>query len=153
MKRLNFNILDENQDVTAYERHYTSSLLSTYQRRNSSPPFPHHGLSRNHVVRHPRTTGGTPHPNCVTSIHNRRGGTGILERQKNTLHADTGESDQPPARKRILDLLESEFDSGSTSNLFDTLGFDIMIATISWWQMHQTIIFCLNFACQLQMNN
>ena len=29
--------------------------------------FPHHGLSRDHVVRHPRTTGGTPPPNCVTS--------------------------------------------------------------------------------------
>ena len=37
MKRLNFDILDENHDVTAYERHYTSSLLSTCQRRNSSP--------------------------------------------------------------------------------------------------------------------
>ena len=43
-------------------------------------PFPHHGLSRDHVVRHPHTTGGTPPPNCVTSIHNRRGGAGILER-------------------------------------------------------------------------
>ena len=30
-------ILDENHDVTVYERHYTSSLLSTCQRRNSSP--------------------------------------------------------------------------------------------------------------------
>ena len=29
MKRPNFDILDENHDVTAYERHYTSSLLST----------------------------------------------------------------------------------------------------------------------------
>ena len=37
MKRLNFNILYENHDVTAYERHYTSSLLSTCQHRNSSP--------------------------------------------------------------------------------------------------------------------
>ena len=37
MKRPNFDILDENHDVTAYERHYTSSLLSTRQRRNSSP--------------------------------------------------------------------------------------------------------------------
>ena len=37
MKRLNFDILDENHDVTAYERHYTSSLLSTRQRRSSSP--------------------------------------------------------------------------------------------------------------------
>ena len=37
MKRLNFDILDKNHDATAYERHYTSSLLSTCQRRNSSP--------------------------------------------------------------------------------------------------------------------
>ena len=37
MKRLNFDILDENHDVTAYERHYISSLLSTRPRRNSSP--------------------------------------------------------------------------------------------------------------------
>ena len=37
MKHLNFDILDENHDVTVYERHYTSSLLSTCQRRNSSP--------------------------------------------------------------------------------------------------------------------
>ena len=37
MKRLNFDILEEKHDVTAYERHYTSSLLSTRQRRNSSP--------------------------------------------------------------------------------------------------------------------
>ena len=38
-------------------------------------------------------------------------------------------------------------------NLFDNPGFDIMIATISWRQMHKTIIFCLNFARQLQTNN
>ena len=37
MKRVNFDILDENHNVTAYERHYTSSLLSTCQRRNSPP--------------------------------------------------------------------------------------------------------------------
>ena len=37
MKRPNFDILDENHDITAYERHYTSSLLSTCKRRNSSP--------------------------------------------------------------------------------------------------------------------
>ena len=48
---------------------------------------------------------------------------------------------------------ESEFDSGSTSNVFNYPGFDIMIATISWRQMHKTIIFCLNFARQLQTNN
>ena len=36
MKRLNFDILDENHDVTGYERCYTTSLPSTCQRRNSS---------------------------------------------------------------------------------------------------------------------
>ena len=80
MKRLNFHILDENHDVTAYERHYTSSLLSTRQRKIHLRPFLYHGLSRDHVVRHPRMTGGTPPPNCVTSIHNRRGDAGMLER-------------------------------------------------------------------------
>ena len=58
-----------------------------------------------------------------------------------------------PREKRLLNILESEFDSGSTSNLFDNPGFDIMIATISWRQMHKTIIFCLNLARQLQTNN
>ena len=37
MKRLNFDMLDENHDVTAYKRHYTSCLLFTCHRRNSSP--------------------------------------------------------------------------------------------------------------------
>ena len=41
----------------------------------------------------------------------------------------------------------------STSNSFDNPGFDIMIATVSWRQMHKTIVFCLNFARQLQTNN
>ena len=36
-ENLNFDILDDNHDVTAYERHYTSSLLSTCHRKNSSP--------------------------------------------------------------------------------------------------------------------
>ena len=31
-------------------------------------------------VRHPRMTGGTPPPNRLTSIHNRRGDAGMLER-------------------------------------------------------------------------
>ena len=69
-----------------YERHYTSYLLSTCHRRNSSPAIStsshDHGLSHDHLVRHPRTTGRTPPPNCVTSIHNRRGGVGILEWHK-----------------------------------------------------------------------
>ena len=65
-------------------------------------PFPHHGLSRDHVIRHPRMTGGTPPPNCVTSIHNRRGDAGLLERHQEHSARRSGESDQPPARKRII---------------------------------------------------
>ena len=94
----------------------------------------------------------------MTSIHNRRGCAGILERHlkhspRRSRHADRGRLISLPREKRLLDILESEFDSGSTSNLFDNPGFDIMIATISWRQMHKTIIFCLNLARQLQTNN
>ena len=94
----------------------------------------------------------------LPSIHNRRGCAGILERHlkhspRRSRHADRGRVISLPREKRLLDILESEFDSGSTSNLFDNPGFDIMIATISWRQMHKTIIFCLNPARQLQTNN
>ena len=47
-------------------------------------------------------TGGTPPPNCVTSIHNRRGDAGMLERHQKHSPRRSGESDQPPARKRII---------------------------------------------------
>ena len=62
MKRPNFDILDENHDVTAYERHYTSSLLSTRQRRNSSPAistsWPQPWSRGQASVRHPRIRAG-----------------------------------------------------------------------------------------------
>ena len=64
-----------------------------------------------------------------------------------------GEWSASRAKENYWTLLESEFDSGSTSHLFDTPGFDSMIATISWRQMHKTIVICLNFACQLQTNH
>ena len=66
-----------------------------------------------------------------------------------------GEWSASRAKENYWTILESEFDSGSTSHLFDTPGFDSisMIATISWRQMHKTIIFCLNFARQLQTNH
>ena len=64
-----------------------------------------------------------------------------------------GEWSASHAKENYWTLLESEFDSGSTSHLFDTPGFDSMIATISWRQMHKTIIFCLNSARQLQTNH
>ena len=43
---------------------------------------PYHDLGRDHVIRHPRTTGGTPPPNCARFLHNSRGGGGNLERHK-----------------------------------------------------------------------
>ena len=64
-----------------------------------------------------------------------------------------GEWSASLAKENYWTLLESEFDSGSTSHLFDTPGFDSMIATILWRQMHKTIIFCMNFARQLQTNH
>ena len=64
-----------------------------------------------------------------------------------------GEWSASRAKENYWTLLESEFDSGSTSHLSDTPGFDSMIATISWRQMHKTVIFCLNFARQLQTNH
>ena len=60
-----------------------------------------------------------------------------------------GEWSASRAKQNYWTLLESEFDSGSTSHLFDTPGFDSMIATISWRQMHKTI----NLARQLQTNH
>ena len=64
-----------------------------------------------------------------------------------------GEWSASRAKENYWTLLESEFDSGSTLHLFDTPGFDSMIATISWRQMHKTIIFCLNFARQSKTNH
>ena len=55
-----------------------------------------------------------------------------------------GEWSASRANRYYWTFWESEFDSGSTSNVFNNPGFDIMIATISWRQMHKTIIFCLN---------
>ena len=56
-----------------------------------------------------------------------------------------GEWSASRAKENYWTLLESEFDSGSTSHLFDTPS---MIATISWRQLLKTI----NFARQLQTN-
>ena len=151
MKCPNFDILDENHDVTAYERHYTSSLLSTRQRRNSSPvistSWPQPWSRGQASVRHRRMTGGTPPPNCLISIHNRRGD---VRTALETLSTQIGgEWSASRAKGNYWTLLESEFDSGSTLHLFDTPDFDSMIATISWRQMHKTI----NFASQLQTNH
>ena len=154
MKRPNFDILDENHDVTAYERHYTSSLLSTRQRRNSSPAistsWPQPWSRGQASVRHPRMTGGTPAPNCFDFHSQSQGRCWSVRTALETLSTQIGgEWSASRAKENYWTLLESEFDSGSTSHLFDTPVFDSMIATISWRQMHKTI----NFARQLQTNH
>ena len=61
---------------------------------------------------------------------------------------------KPPARKEIIWPFGSQNLTVDLRRMyFNNPGFDIMIATISWRQMHKTIIFCLNFARQLQTNN
>ena len=136
-------MLDKNNDVTAYERHYTSCLLSTCHRRNSSPaistswPQPWScGQASAYDWRN------TPSELCY--FHSQSQGRCCYFRTAlETLSTRSGESDRPPARKRFF---ESEFDSGQP-------GIWHMIATVSWRQMHATIIFCLNFSRQLQTNN
>ena len=154
MKRPNFDILDENHDVTAYERHYTSSLLSTRQRKNSSPaistswPQP---WSRGQASAYDwRNT-----PSELFDFHSQsQGRCWYVRTALETLSTQIGgEWSASRAKENYWTLLESEFDSGSTSHLFDTPGFDSMNATILWRQMHKTIIFCLNFARQLQTNH
>ena len=156
MKRPNFDILDETHDVTAYERHYTSSLLSTRQRRNSSPaistswPQPwSRGIGQVSAYDWRNT------PSELFDFHSQsQGRCWYVRTALETLSTQIGgEWSASRAKENYWTFLESEFDSGSTSHLFDTPGFDSMIATISWRQMHKTIIFCLNFARQLQTNH
>ena len=64
-----------------------------------------------------------------------------------------GECSSLPREKRLFDLLGQNLTVDLRRMYFNNPGFDIMIATISWRQMHKTIIFCLNFARQLQTNN
>ena len=116
-------------------------------------PFPHHGLSCDHVVRHARIIGGTPPPNCDFNSQS-QGRCWYFRTALETLSTQIGgEWSASGAKENYWTLLESGFDSGSTSHLFDTPGFDSMIATISWRQMHKTIKCCLNFAYQLQTNH
>ena len=71
------------------------------------------------MVRHPRITGGTPPPNCVTFIHNSRGGGGggdfrtALETLSTQIR---GRVISLPREREYWTSLESEFDSGSMSN-------------------------------------
>ena len=157
MKRLDFDILDENHDVTAYERHYTSSFLSTRQRRNSSPAistsWPQPWSRGQASVYNLRNT-----PSELCDFHSQsQGMCWYFRTALETISTQIqygGEWSASRAIESYWTLLESEFDSGSTSHLsFDPPGFDSMIATISWRQMHKTIIFCLNLARHLQTNH
>ena len=159
MKRLNFDILDENHDVTAYERHYTSSLLSTRQRRNSSPAISTLILASAVItwsgIGQASAYDWRNTPSELCDFHSQsQGRCWHVRTALETLSTQIGgEWSASRAKENYWTLLESEFDSGFTSHLFDTPGFDIMIAKISWRQMHKTIIFCLNFARQLQTNH
>ena len=80
------------------------SLLSTCQRRNSSPAistsWPRPWSRDQASVRHRRMTGGTPPPKLF-DFHSQSQGRCWYFRT--TLEARrSGESDQPPARKRII---------------------------------------------------
>ena len=118
MKRLNFYILDENHDVTAYERQYTSSLLSTRQRRNSSLaistswPQP---WSRDQASAYDwRNT-----PSELCDFHSQsQGRCWYVRTALGTLCTQIrGEWSACRAKENYWTLLESEFDSGSTSHL------------------------------------
>ena len=149
MKRPNFDILDENHDVTAHERHYTSSLLSTRRRRNSSPAISTswpQTWSRGQASGQASAYDWRNTPSELFDFHSQlQGRCWYVRTALETLSAQIGgEWSASRAKENYWTLLESEFDSGSASHLFETLGFDSMIATI---------IFCLNFARQLQTNH
>ena len=155
MKRPNFDILDDNHDVTAHERHYTSSLLSTRQRRNSSPAistsWPQPWSRGQASISQASAYDWRNTPSELFDFHSQsQGRCWYVRTTLETLSTQIGgEWSASRAKENYWTLLESEFDSGSTSHLFDTPGFDSMIATISWRQMHKTI----NFARQLQTNH
>ena len=157
MKRPNFDILDENHDVTAYERHYTSSLLSTAQLASVEihlRPFPHHLIMASTVITWSGIGQASAYdwrntPSELFDFHSQsQGRCWFVRTALETLSAQIeGEWSASRAKENYWTLLESEFDSGSTS------GFDSMIATISWRQIHKAIIFCLDFTRQLQTNH
>ena len=117
MTHLNFDILDENHDVTANERHYTSSVLSTRQRRNSSPAI--------------STSWPQPWSRGQASAYNWRNTPSELcdfhsQSQGRCWYFRTAlETLSTQIRGRVISLprdreLLDPFDSGSTSHLFDT---------------------------------
>ena len=64
---------------------------------------------------------------------------------KNALHADRGRVISLPRERELLDTFGVRIWQWIYVAFIWHPGFDSMIATISWRQMHKTIIFCLNF--------
>ena len=123
-------------------------------------PFPHHGLSRDHVVRHRSgiRVWLAEHPLRIVWLPFTIAGEMLVCQNgtRNTLHADRGRVISLPRVRELLDPFGVriwQWIYVAFISLFDTPGFDSMIATISWRQMHKIIMFCLNFARQLQTNH
>ena len=72
---------------------------------------------------------------------------------RNALHADRGSLISLPRERELLDTFGVRIWQWIYVAFIWHPGFDSMIATISWRQMHKTIIFCLNFSRQLQRNH
>ena len=72
---------------------------------------------------------------------------------RNALHADRGRVISLPRERELLDTFGVRIWQWIYVAFIWHPGFDSMIATISWRQMHKTIIFCLNFSRQLQRNH
>ena len=154
MKRLRFQYTWRESWCNCVWKTLYLILLSTCQRKHSSPaistswPQPwSHGQASAYNWRN------TPSELC--DFHSQpQGRCWCFRTALETLSMQIGgEWSASRANRDYLTFWESEFDSGSTSNVFNNPGFDIMIATISWRQMHKTIIFCFNLARQLQTNN
>ena len=72
---------------------------------------------------------------------------------RNALHADRGRVISLPRERELLDTFGVRIWQWIYFAFIWHPGFDSMIATISWRQMHKPIIFCLNFSRQLQRNH
>ena len=154
MKRLNFDILDENHDVTAYERRYISSLLITRPRRNSSP-----AISTSWPQRRSRGQASAYNwwntPSELCDFHSQsQGRCWYFRMALETLSMQIrGRVISLPRERELLDPFGVRIWQWIYVAFIWHPGFDSMIATISWRQMDKTIIFCLNFARQLQTNH
>ena len=134
---------------------YTSSLLSTCHRKHSSPAIST-SWSQPWSCGQASAYNWRNTPSELCDFHSQsQGRCWYFRTALETLSTQIGgEWSVSRAKRDYWTFWESKFDSGSTtSNVFNNPRFDIMIATISWRQMHKTIIFCLNFARQLHTNN